>query len=181
MFAHSEVRLAAPASSFGGQPHPPGGWPLFLAPAVRYSSSLSDSELSGSRLKTSHRFREQGQLFNRPTREKDRSPVLFVRCSNGLFTKRQYRMHLIRHGACVALCLIFLSEAGAAEEVAALRKEAGQSLSRAVRFFRQSVSTEGGYLWRYSHDLARARARAKPATRPSGCSRPAHPASARPA
>lgn len=48
-----------------------------------------------------------------------------------------------------------LPSAGAAEDPAALRKDASQVLARAVSYFRNNVSTEGGYLWRYSHDLQR--------------------------
>src|SRR5688500_12546700 len=55
-----------------------------------------------------------------------------------------------------AICLLFrIPLAVAAEGPAALRPQASQALFRATSFFRQSVSTEGGYLWRYSHDLAR--------------------------
>src|SRR5688500_14571751 len=55
-----------------------------------------------------------------------------------------------------AICLLFrIPLAVAAEGPAALRPQASQALSRATSFFRNSVSTEGGYLWRYSHDLTR--------------------------
>tara|TARA_B100000029_G_scaffold453571_1_gene479446 strand:+ start:196 stop:1668 length:1473 start_codon:yes stop_codon:yes gene_type:complete len=33
-------------------------------------------------------------------------------------------------------------------------KSARQALHKAVRFFREKVSADGGYLWRYSHDLS---------------------------
>ncbi len=46
------------------------------------------------------------------------------------------------------LCL--LSELRAADT---LHRQAAEALRRAVRFFTQEVSTEGGYLWRYSQDL----------------------------
>ena len=36
-----------------------------------------------------------------------------------------------------------------------LREEAAAGLRRAVGYFRTSVAVEGGYLWRYSDDLAR--------------------------
>jgi hypothetical protein len=36
-----------------------------------------------------------------------------------------------------------------------LRAEAEQALRRAAKFFVRDVSTEGGYLWRYSEDLSR--------------------------
>jgi len=38
---------------------------------------------------------------------------------------------------------------------AALKDQAAKVLRRATEFFRTQVSTEGGYLWRYSEDLAR--------------------------
>src|SRR5437660_2414028 len=34
------------------------------------------------------------------------------------------------------------------------RAEAAQALKKAVTFFREKVSAEGGYLWRYSEDLS---------------------------
>jgi len=36
-----------------------------------------------------------------------------------------------------------------------LRDEAAQALRRATGFFREHVSTQGGYLWRYSEDLSK--------------------------
>lgn len=58
---------------------------------------------------------------------------------------------------CCLVLLIFLAcpTGASAAEDALTREDAAAALSRAVSFFRQSVSTEGGYLWRYSHDLAR--------------------------
>ncbi len=38
---------------------------------------------------------------------------------------------------------------------AALKDQAAKALRRATDFFRTQVSTQGGYLWRYSEDLAR--------------------------
>ena len=38
---------------------------------------------------------------------------------------------------------------------AALKDQAAKALRRATEFFRTQVSTEGGYLWRYSEDLTR--------------------------
>ncbi len=35
------------------------------------------------------------------------------------------------------------------------RDEAREALRRAIRFFSEQVAVEGGYVWRYSHDLAR--------------------------
>lgn len=49
---------------------------------------------------------------------------------------------------------LWLSPLGWAGE-ADLRREAAEALFKATRFFRQHVATEGGYLWRYSEDLAR--------------------------
>lgn len=46
-----------------------------------------------------------------------------------------------------------LSALAAAQE-APSREEAAQALQRAVRFFCDQVSVQGGYLWRYSADLA---------------------------
>jgi len=44
----------------------------------------------------------------------------------------------------------------AEESVRAFTKErASEALEKAVRFYREQVSAEGGYLWRYSADLAR--------------------------
>ncbi len=40
-------------------------------------------------------------------------------------------------------------------EEEALRQEACNALRRATAYFRQEVSTQGGYLWRYSEDLER--------------------------
>jgi hypothetical protein len=42
-----------------------------------------------------------------------------------------------------------------------LREQAAAGLKRAVGFYRTTVSTEGGYLWRYSDDLARREGEAK--------------------
>jgi hypothetical protein len=47
----------------------------------------------------------------------------------------------------------FASRLDAGDE--ALRQQAAQGLRKASEFFRSQVATEGGYLWRYSEDLAR--------------------------
>ena len=36
----------------------------------------------------------------------------------------------------------------------ALKEQAAKAMRRATDFFRTQVSTEGGYLWRYSEDLS---------------------------
>lgn len=51
------------------------------------------------------------------------------------------------------LAVLWTSSLFAAEPLA--RDEAAAALHRAVDFFSHEVSVEGGYLWRYSHDLAR--------------------------
>jgi len=51
------------------------------------------------------------------------------------------------------IAALTVSHAHAAD--AALRARADDGLRRAVRFFVDRVSTEGGYLWRYSEDLAK--------------------------
>lgn len=59
-------------------------------------------------------------------------------------------------GRIVALTLgvaIWLPGSARADD-AALRREARETLRRATDFFRSHVATEGGYLWRYSEDLA---------------------------
>src|SRR5262245_53087390 len=60
----------------------------------------------------------------------------------------------------IAAC-VFVTGTPAAAGEAALRREAEQGLRRAAEFFRKRVSTEGGYLWRYSEDLARREGEAK--------------------
>jgi len=50
------------------------------------------------------------------------------------------------------MCICLLSDSTAAGE-AALKDKASETLRRASDFFRSKVSTEGGYLWRYSDDL----------------------------
>ena len=53
-----------------------------------------------------------------------------------------------------------------------LVKQADDALQIATRFFRTQISTEGGYLWRYSDDLSRREGVERPAIRPFGCKRP---------
>lgn len=59
-----------------------------------------------------------------------------------------------------ALFLILSPNAIHADD-AALRGEATKALRKATDFFRTQVSIEGGYLWRYSDDLARREGEAK--------------------
>jgi PelA/Pel-15E family pectate lyase len=64
----------------------------------------------------------------------------------------------------IAMALVFLSTTAALPvraQDAALPNEARAGLEKACRFFRDKVSTEGGYLWRYSADLARREGEAK--------------------
>ncbi len=49
------------------------------------------------------------------------------------------------------MCMGLLSDSAAGE--AALKNKASETLRRATEFFRTQISTEGGYLWRYSEDL----------------------------
>jgi PelA/Pel-15E family pectate lyase len=58
----------------------------------------------------------------------------------------------MRYWLLVAVVLL-ASETRAAE--GELRTRAAQGLKRAVQYFVEHVSTEGGYLWRYSEDLSR--------------------------
>jgi hypothetical protein len=64
-------------------------------------------------------------------------------------------MRLHHSFACIVVSLLSFLNIAAGQDSNGLRKDAAEALSRAVKFFRQNVSTEGGYLWRYSHDLAR--------------------------
>ena len=52
-----------------------------------------------------------------------------------------------------AAALAVLSGAGRAGGADDLRTRAGEALQRATGYL-QSISTEGGYLWRYAHDLS---------------------------
>src|SRR3954454_5278447 len=53
------------------------------------------------------------------------------------------------------LCCLFLAIATALDaQEGPTRDEAGAALKKAVTFFREKVSAEGGYLWRYSEDLS---------------------------
>ncbi len=45
------------------------------------------------------------------------------------------------------------SSAADAKPAADVRDDASRALAQATEFFRESVSTEGGYLWQYSADL----------------------------
>lgn len=56
--------------------------------------------------------------------------------------------------ASIAIMAILVATTVTAAEDSALRREASAGLKRACQFFSEVVSTEGGYLWRYSEDLA---------------------------
>src|SRR3954469_15828096 len=53
----------------------------------------------------------------------------------------------------LALLLLLLPLAAFAQQPPT-KKEASAALKKAVTFFRENVSAEGGYLWRYSEDLS---------------------------
>ena len=55
----------------------------------------------------------------------------------------------------VFLALIAVAVTGWCQDPAVTEAQASEALRRAVTFFRSDVSVEGGYLWRYSADLAR--------------------------
>src|SRR5256885_560820 len=57
--------------------------------------------------------------------------------------------------SCLIPCaaVLFLTLAADGQQPPALG-EATQALKRSVTFFREQVSAEGGYLWRYSEDLS---------------------------
>ena len=61
-----------------------------------------------------------------------------------------YRMMIVAAGVAMSL----LARTAPASE-AALKAQATEAMRRATHFFRAEVSTEGGYLWRYSEDLTR--------------------------
>src|SRR5688572_15372173 len=57
--------------------------------------------------------------------------------------------------ALLLLVLVFLTAAPVARaDDSELRGKASARLRRAVEYYRKNVATEGGYLWRYSDDLA---------------------------
>jgi hypothetical protein len=53
----------------------------------------------------------------------------------------------------VALVAILTGSHALRGDDAALCRQADEALRRAVAFFHKQVSTQGGYVWRYSHDL----------------------------
>ena len=55
----------------------------------------------------------------------------------------------------VAGAVIDRASADAAADEISLRDQAADALGRACRFFRNEISVQGGYLWRYSDDLSR--------------------------
>ncbi|MHC4432997.1 MAG: pectate lyase, partial [Planctomycetota bacterium] len=59
------------------------------------------------------------------------------------------RTHLV-----VCAGVVFLLACSAAASETALKEQAAGAMRRAAEFFRTRVSTEGGYLWRYSEDLS---------------------------
>lgn len=61
----------------------------------------------------------------------------------------------------LALFVAFAIAASAESQDAKLSERAKAGLRKACEFFRDKVSTEGGYLWRYSADLARREGEAK--------------------
>ena len=60
------------------------------------------------------------------------------------------RKHLI-----VGIVVIVLLSLSVNAGEATLKEQATKAMHRATEFFRTKVSTEGGYLWRYSEDLSR--------------------------
>lgn len=64
---------------------------------------------------------------------------------------------IVMYRMLIAVCVVsmgLLTRSVPAGE-AALKDQAAKALRRATDFFRTQVSTQGGYLWRYSEDLAR--------------------------
>ena len=66
----------------------------------------------------------------------------------------QFILPRLRYAGILVLIVGLWVQAGFAAETPT-RSEAAASLDKAVAFFRNQVATEGGYLWRYSADLAR--------------------------
>ena len=60
-----------------------------------------------------------------------------------------------RGSTALALVCLVLSAPGARADDRPLRDQAAEALRKATAYFRTKVATEGGYLWRYSEDLAR--------------------------
>lgn len=60
---------------------------------------------------------------------------------------------MFRHPLIVFLMLALLGATCLASDDSELAEQAADALRRATQFFTQEVSTEGGYLWRYSEDL----------------------------
>jgi len=58
-----------------------------------------------------------------------------------------------------AICLLLVSSAASAEPASS--EEAAAALKKAVTFFREKVSVEGTYVWRYSVDLTQCEGEAK--------------------
>src|SRR5215510_1801902 len=72
---------------------------------------------------------------------------------------------MLRCAVLVLLALVFLALVDpigvARADEPELREKASAGLKRAVEYYRKNVATEGGYLWRYSDDLARREGEAK--------------------
>ncbi|MHC4117911.1 MAG: pectate lyase, partial [Planctomycetota bacterium] len=62
----------------------------------------------------------------------------------------------MRNRMLVVICLgvMFLPVCSATAGGSALKERAAEAMRRATDFFRTQVSTEGGYLWRYSEDMS---------------------------
>src|SRR5436190_3836001 len=56
--------------------------------------------------------------------------------------------------ACAVTSFVLLLPLAARAQQSPTRDEAAAALKKAVTFFREKVSAEGGYLWRYSEDLS---------------------------
>ena len=62
---------------------------------------------------------------------------------------------MLHRYAAASLLLLLTAWGTARTDDTALRRQAAEALRKATDFFSQKVSTEGGYLWRYSDDLAK--------------------------
>ena len=64
-------------------------------------------------------------------------------------------MFSLRRSTLVMLVVCALSESGHCDDPAPTHEQAEAALWRACSFFREQVSCQGGYLWRYSADLTK--------------------------
>jgi len=62
---------------------------------------------------------------------------------------------MMRSSVCLAVALWTVLPWSARAAETNFRRQAAQALHKATDFFQNHVATEGGYLWRYSEDLAR--------------------------